>query len=549
MRAYMYNLEKVVSRLCHVRDIINHEKAQDAESVTVRNITIISKGTSLDNQLQGETDPTLVRAANVSVRLAHHIEFIAEIANKAHEQHYTQLGKIKSGCLNKITRISLPEFSLYTASPLSKAEFNKLVEEIRKIAAKCYDNVHLLLGTFAVLHENSEVLNLCLYVECGHDPKFHVLCKYNKSDIDITYPGHRICQQYSETYETSHTPYSASALEQSILSNDPVFCVTTRGGVNFFVAIDICAETYIQRTQTVLKDYGFRLHGFCPNKIDQILVSNSCHKLFTDVVTKNQKLVHIDPYTEKYKGRSDYDNHSALGTRVEPLQITSSTTQTTYPELELSTSPDSTTLIVKNAPFGTGDFGIIQYPEQELVGFSPVFEKIIDEENINHVQSLLDLYLPKPTSDLEKQNRDMLIRNARYVIPLVNFLVASLKFLDLELFTIFCQQLPYIECILSRMGILQMSEDGFLTKESFKAMLLHSNALATISIDLKSCVTSEIVTMIWQNIDQLELIGDMIAEMCSYDTLTTENVKDMLLHIQKIRDDSGSEAGLPIPNF
>jgi hypothetical protein len=51
---------------------------------------------------------------NRLTRLVHHIEILAALAQQYHEDHYCKDGKSKPEAMNKITRISLNEFALYT---------------------------------------------------------------------------------------------------------------------------------------------------------------------------------------------------------------------------------------------------------------------------------------------------------------------------------------------------------------------------------------------------------------------------------------------------
>src|SRR5690349_15760709 len=67
----------------------------------------------------------------VLLRLLDHIQFLANIANQYHEEYFCDLihnnYTIKKDCLNKITRLSLYEFALYTSRPLDENHFPLLI--------------------------------------------------------------------------------------------------------------------------------------------------------------------------------------------------------------------------------------------------------------------------------------------------------------------------------------------------------------------------------------------------------------------------------------
>ena len=92
----------------------------------------------------------------------------ATIANEYHKKYYCDSTEnntytTKPDCLNKITRLSLPEFSLYTKEPLSLADYEKLVRAVEEMAKRQQPNVHLLLSTMAVRTADNHVLNMSLF--------------------------------------------------------------------------------------------------------------------------------------------------------------------------------------------------------------------------------------------------------------------------------------------------------------------------------------------------------------------------------------------------
>lgn len=84
-------------------------------------------------------------------RLEDHIASLAKIANSYHQKYYCDKKNgdytLRPDCLNKVTRLSLSEFSLYTPEPLGIKALGNFVEKLHKIARQQQPNVHLLLSS------------------------------------------------------------------------------------------------------------------------------------------------------------------------------------------------------------------------------------------------------------------------------------------------------------------------------------------------------------------------------------------------------------------
>src|SRR5262249_21839966 len=70
-----------------------------------------------------------------------------------------------------ITRLVTNEFSLYTTYPLTLEQFTYIQEGIAQFA-KELPNVHLILGSFAVMSEGGELMNVVAHVQGGPSPQF-----------------------------------------------------------------------------------------------------------------------------------------------------------------------------------------------------------------------------------------------------------------------------------------------------------------------------------------------------------------------------------------
>ncbi len=114
---------------------------------------------------------------------------------EAIKKHDTVEWVCKKNRLNHLTRILLPEFSLYPHKPLSLTELSKLYQEVYKIAEQQLENVHVLLSSFPVVTEESKILNMCLYAQCGKEPKLNTFCKANAHRRDKLYDGFSLFSQ------------------------------------------------------------------------------------------------------------------------------------------------------------------------------------------------------------------------------------------------------------------------------------------------------------------------------------------------------------------
>lgn len=278
----------------------NRIRAHMSKSQVVTNapvyVTNICANTQVFEESYGESKAysNLNKGDDVT-RLKYHIAILAAIANEYHQERYCRKNpetgrfEIKHDCLNKITRLNLAEFSLYTKEPLSMKDFKKLLAEIYTIAQQQASNVHLLLSTFSVKTDDARLLNICLYVQCGSEPKVESICKSNTSRVDVKYPNVDNFEQIKDA-SSSGASFIASqrndiAVSSKVcltdlnkgvqISNKSLFMIETAGGAKINVAIDICVDQAYGHAKTLMEDLIFSDGTIIPSQIDYIVTSNT----------------------------------------------------------------------------------------------------------------------------------------------------------------------------------------------------------------------------------------------------------------------------------
>ncbi len=132
---------------------------------------------------------------------------LIENASNIHQQKNFQPAKnqkainMMPGRENHITRMLLPEFSLYTPNPISMKNYTNLIKEIGRWAQNTKgekENLHILLSSIAVRQKSNSpnkkdrVFNISLYVECGKKPKIQVIAKGTTSPVDAKYKNKKL---------------------------------------------------------------------------------------------------------------------------------------------------------------------------------------------------------------------------------------------------------------------------------------------------------------------------------------------------------------------
>lgn len=317
-------------------------------------------------------------------RLIDHIDSLAKIGNEYHQQYNCNEEKIgafrlKKECLNKVTRVLLNEFSLYTEKPLSLNSFSLLMRAVYKIAQQQQDNVHLLLSSFSVVTGDQKLLNMSAYVQCGEEPRIETFCKSHASHVDIQYKNTVLFEQKACVRgPTTMSPYVCSE-KDILISNNTVFSVRTKGGAEYLQAIDICLDHFAEHSKSLLKQL---IHcpvsastNIIPNCIDHILTSNSI--LPKEDAKLSESFVQIDPRESivchlKNDKVTESDLNIILKEKYHKMFVKKST------DFFL----EANGFLVNKPSFGSS-YKIFAAEERQLGGFSNDFKRMVNDTNLN----------------------------------------------------------------------------------------------------------------------------------------------------------------------
>lgn len=344
-------------------------------------------------------------------RLVDHIESLAIMANTYHEKYYCDTNAdgtstIKKDCLNKITRILLNEFSLYSSQPLSMNEFSQLMDATQEIAKQQHPNVHLLLSSFAVKTEGNVILNMSLYVQCGATPKIETFCKSSSSPVDITYDDTYIFSQKSN----ANTPYACSKyiahrLGKTIPINT-LFPVTTAGGAKYTQAVDVCLDHKLSRSKRLLGNFTrLNTHENIPKQVDQIVTSNPI-TLF-NYASITESVAHIDPVYSRSQHMSNDRVETADFNKVKKNKYS-----------HMSITQTSSGCIVQSPAFGSS-FKMVATEERKLGGFSKQLELSVAHNNMQTKENII-------TAKLKNKSYEMMADKKHDIVFMLNQLFKQL---------------------------------------------------------------------------------------------------------------------------
>jgi len=164
------------------------------------------------------------------------------------KNYCTDDGTLKPEHSNDITRLVTNEFMFYTKVPLSMEEFGKFQQKLYDLAAAQPENLHLVLGSFAVRTPDNKVMNVVPHIECGSSPKINFIVKNYPSDVDPTYSevvdGERkILLNFDKEKGDNPESYEIVLNGQSHkLSFNNIFECQAFGGGKFYSCVDICSD-------------------------------------------------------------------------------------------------------------------------------------------------------------------------------------------------------------------------------------------------------------------------------------------------------------------
>lgn len=324
-------------------------------------------------------------------RLCDHIELLANTANTYHQKYYCEKNEhneiiSKADCKNKITRLALNEFSLYTSEPMSIADFKLLIEAIQKIAETKHNNVHLLLSSLSVKVDN-QILNMSLYVQCGDDPKIDSFCKSSVSSIDVTYKNTTNFSQRAHLDKPLYiskkflkTPPEYVAQQNGLtISNNTLLQIKTEGGAEYTQAIDVCLDHAARHSKQLIEHEANNTisNVFIPEQIDHLVTSDTINLIEDAKISES--IVQIDP--DFSRNAKHMKNDRVESTDLQNFKMHK------YPQT--SVEKRSNGFIVKNPSFGS-DCLIIAQDERKLSKFSDHLEPIIKQRNQKVEQHILN---------------------------------------------------------------------------------------------------------------------------------------------------------------
>lgn len=180
---------------------------------------------------------------------------------------------------NTITRLMTNEFFFYTQQPLSMEQFENLQQKIFEQAKKQPENLHIVLGSFAVLTPGGKVMNIVPHIECGQNPMFNFVVKNNPScidpafkhrpNVDINIHGENCLNALSININNDKRP----------LSFNSVFQCKTAGDAELHVCMDICNDhayaTASKALNKKLDNASTENPKHMPTQCSHIVLSNS----------------------------------------------------------------------------------------------------------------------------------------------------------------------------------------------------------------------------------------------------------------------------------
>ncbi|MDF1761396.1 MAG: hypothetical protein P1U40_12760 [Coxiellaceae bacterium] len=232
-------------------------------------------------------------------RLRKHIASIVQFAADHHRS--TERSKYH------VTRLSMPEYSLFTSAPFNEMQLTELSDWLEKQAAELPENVHVLLSTIAVKMDD-ELYNMAFYITGGADARVHSVIKSQPSEEDLTYedPDVTLFQMLpGKPDDVRFTIAHGQLSNTKALANHPGFNVAV-GDTQMQVFVEICYDqpdgTALKHLEHTLRDSTLHMPRYSSN-IVSANTTDICHDAcITPQVT------HVDAIKSKYNPRY-HGNH------------------------------------------------------------------------------------------------------------------------------------------------------------------------------------------------------------------------------------------------
>ena len=295
---FFLTYEKVKANLLKLEQRLKHALAQLNQPVHIRDLVVRAIPPSCYGEAKNKSNGY---PQHTKQRLYAHIAFLFKLVNADHRTNYCERSTdgayhLKKGKENHVTRLSMNEFSLYTARPLTMDEYQTLYGDVLKMAETLEPNVHVLLSSFAIQDQKGKILNMSLFVEGGEPPIIHSFVKNTASNIDIDYSHQE--QLFSQQ---DSMPYGALQAE-NILSEDGTlistgsnFEVRTQGGACYTQTIDVCLDHAYGHSHQLMRRRILKEADpdeFIPHQIEQCVTSNSIDLKGISIIAN--KVLHAD---------------------------------------------------------------------------------------------------------------------------------------------------------------------------------------------------------------------------------------------------------------
>lgn len=333
-------------------------------------------------------------------RLNAHILSVFNLANEDHRVNYCEQSPagdftIKKGKENHITRLTMNEFSLYTAKPLTMVEYVKLSHDIRLMATGLEPNVHVLLSSFAVKNKDGQILNLSMYLEGGAPPKIHSFAKNTASRVDINYGNQAQLFTQQEKRDINYNADVITSEHGENVCTGSIFEVRTAGGAVYTQAIDVCLDHAYGHSKEQLERRIFEnaaADEVIPAQIEQCITSSWIDLYSQNIVA--DKVLHADPvrsmltYYKKQPGTQTLDEDATK--RITPAD---------YPQMSIK--PNTGGYAVSNPPFGS-HFIVEVLAERPAAKYLPAYQEPVMRHNTSVIERRLFASRQRDLSEEEK---------------------------------------------------------------------------------------------------------------------------------------------------
>jgi hypothetical protein len=214
-----------------------------ANTIKIRDIIVYPSGASGFAGEFGMTKPTGESSDELIQRLYERVDQLTKVAEVVHgNDNCSGTMSLDDDKKNNITRLATSEFSFYTQQPLSIDEFESLQKQIVSLAKTKPENIHLALASFAVMNDDSTVMNVVAHVECGENPQLTLQVKNYPSEVDPNYyTQDNVKLQNHGCYNTLSRGLSIEGREIPF-THSTVRVSKTASGECFYNATEICLD-------------------------------------------------------------------------------------------------------------------------------------------------------------------------------------------------------------------------------------------------------------------------------------------------------------------